>query len=317
MIRIGAFSLYAEGAVGKLLGVVAAAFVLPVGAPAGGYDVLYVNPTKSAPGWTLAGSVASGGFYYGTDEVFGLTLRRGFAGGRAEEKHSLRAHYSRSTVSFDGRAGRWRTTAQLGTAVRVDMTIRATGAATPVTEELGCRGRFERVPVRLDGTFTFRTGTRFFKTISRKRLAGQVTRAVGAVDCSKPPPERCDPAYHTSSLNLGEPRASATVTSRSLDLQFMDLFPHGRFTWYHGMTFRGYDALVGSLPSFTVPAASGSPIRGSATFAGVRSSNTTFGACVTTSTVGNVTGTLTTTFAGWGTRIARLETSDGVFRETR
>lgn len=41
------------------------------------------------------------------------------------------------------------------------------------------------------------------------------------------------------------------------------------------------------------------------------------GACVTRATFGNVSGTLTTTFAGWGTRIARLETSDGVCRATR
>lgn len=301
----------------KLAGVIAAALVVPSGAQAAGHDILWLNPTKVAPGWTLGGSVAGGGYYFGTDDVFGLTLSRDFAGGRASEKHALRGHHSRSTVSFNGRTGRWRTTGQLGTTVRVDMTIRATGAARPVTEELGCRGAFERVPARLDGTFTFRTGTGFFKTISRKRLAGQVTRAVGAVDCSRPAPERCDPAHHSSSLSLGEPRASATVTSHSLDLQFMDVFPHGRFTWYHGMTYRGYDALVGSLPSFAVPAASGSPIRGNASFAGVRSSQTVFGACVTTSTFGNVTGTLTTTFAGWGTRIARLETSDGVFRETR
>jgi hypothetical protein len=298
----------------RLLVGIVAALVLPSGAQAGDYLILYVNPTTVAPAWTLSGSVVSGSFYYGTDDVFGLTLRRGFAGGKAEEKHSLRAHHSRPTVSFAGGAGRWRTTGQLGTAVRVDMKIRATGAAKPVTEELGCRGAFQRVPVRLEGTFAFRTETGFFKTIRRTRLGGLVTTAVGAVDCTRPPPERCDAI---SSLNLGEPRASATVTARSLALHFMDLFPHGRFTWYHHMTFSGYDALVGSLPSFSVPAASGSPIRGSATFAGIRSSDTTYGACVTTSTSGNVTGTLTTTFAGWGTRIARLETSDGVFRETR
>jgi opacity protein-like surface antigen len=300
----------------KVLVAVAAALVLPSGAQAADYLILYVNPTQVAPGWTLRGSVASGAFYHGSDDVFGLTLRRGFAAGRGEETHGLRAHHKQSTVSFAGRGGRWRTTGQLGATVRIDMTIRTTGAATPVTEALGCRGAFQRVPVRLQGTFSFRTGTKHFKTIRRTTLVGQVTRAAGAVDCSRPEPERCEPAYHSSSLYLGEPRAAATVTARSLSLQFMDVFPHGVFTWHHGMSFSGYDALVGSLPSFAVPAAAGSPIRGSATFAGVRSSDTIFGACTTTSTFGNVTGTLTTTFAGWGTRIARLETSDGVFRET-
>jgi hypothetical protein len=301
----------------RLLVALAAALAVPAGAQAADNTILYLNPTKVAPGWTLGGSVASGSFYLGTDDVLGLTLTRRFAGDRAEEKHALRAHHARSTVAFAGRSGRWRTTGQLGTAVVVDMTIRTTGAPRPVAEELGCRGAFQRTPVRLDGTFTLRTGTTFFKTIRRTQLRGLLTTAAGPVDCSRPEPASCDPAFVTSSLSLGEPRAAATVTSRSLSLQFMDLFPHGRFTWYHGMTYRGYDALVGNLPSFSVPAASGSPIRGSATFAGVRSSQTTYGACVTTSTFGNVSGTLTTTFAGWGTRIARLATSDGVFRETR
>ena len=300
-----------------MVAALAAALALPAGAHAADNTILWVNPTTVAPGWTLGGSVASGSFYEGTDDVFGLTLSRRFAGGRAEEKHSLRAHHSLSTVAFAGRSGRWRTTGQLGTAVVVDMRIRATGASRPVAVELGCRGAFQRLPVRLDGTFTLRTGTGFFKTIRRTQLRGSVTTARGSVDCSRPAPERCDSSYVTSSLSLGEPRASATVTSRALSVAFMDLFPHGRFTWYHGMTFRGYDALVGSLPTFSVPAAVGSPIRGSATFTGARSTQTVFGACVTTATFGNVRGTLTTTFAGWGTRIARLETSDGVFRETR
>ena len=67
----------------------------------------------------------------------------------------------------------------------------------------------------------------------------------------------------------------------------MDLFPHGQFAWYHRMTFSGYAAIVGSLPSLSVPAAPGSPIRGTAAFAGVRSSDTVDGACVTTATFGN------------------------------
>ena len=303
----------------RLLVVLAAALVLPGLAQAADDTILYVNPTTVAPGWTLGGSVVSGSFYSGTDDVLGLTLTRRFAAGRAEEKHALRANHRTSTVTLTltGRTGRWRTTGQLGTTLVVDMTIRPTGPARPVSEELGCRGGFRRTPVRLDGTFTLRTGTAFFKTVRRTQLRGLLTTASGAVDCTRPAPDRCDGSFVISSLSLGEPRATATATARSLSLQFMDVFPHGRFTWYHGMTYTGYDALVGALPSFSVPAASGSPIRGSATFAGVRSSQTVYGACVTTSTFGNVSGTLTTTFAGWGMRIARLETSDGVFRETR
>ena len=52
------------------------ALALPSGAEAADHVILYVNPTKVAPTWTLGGSVVSGSFYYGTDDVFGLTLRR-------------------------------------------------------------------------------------------------------------------------------------------------------------------------------------------------------------------------------------------------
>jgi opacity protein-like surface antigen len=72
--------------VSKLVVAAALALALPSGAQAADYVILYVTPTKIAPGWTLGGSVASGSFYYGTDDVFGLTLRRGFAGGQAARR---------------------------------------------------------------------------------------------------------------------------------------------------------------------------------------------------------------------------------------
>ena len=61
----------------KLVVAVALGLGLPSGAQAADYMVLDVTPTKVAPVWTLGGSVASGSFYHGTDDVFGLTLRRG------------------------------------------------------------------------------------------------------------------------------------------------------------------------------------------------------------------------------------------------
>jgi hypothetical protein len=97
----------------------------------------------------------------------------------------------------------------------------------------------------------------------------------------------------------------------------MDLFPHGQFAWYHRMTFSGYAAIVGSLPSLSVPAAPGLAhprqrgLRGRSQLRHRRRSLRHH------RDLRELSGRLTTTFAGWGTRIARLETSDGVFRATR
>src|ERR1044072_8194434 len=74
----------------RLLVALAAALMLPSAAQAADNTILYLNPTKVAPGWTLGGSVASGSFYSGTDDVLGLTLTRRLPPGRAAEKHPPR-----------------------------------------------------------------------------------------------------------------------------------------------------------------------------------------------------------------------------------
>ncbi len=169
----------------KLVVAIAAALALPAGAQAADYVGLTVDKTKVAPGWTLAGTHTSGSFYRG-DEIFGLTLRRSFLGARGEEQHALRAHPKRSLISFDGRTGRWRTNGQLGSVAAIDMAITSTGTPTPTTDAWGCTGAFVRVPVRLQGALTLRTGTRFFKTIRRATLTGSVTYESGEVSCDRP-----------------------------------------------------------------------------------------------------------------------------------
>jgi hypothetical protein len=279
-----------------------AALSLPSPAAAD-YVALVVNPTKVAPGWTLSGLVTSGSFYR-SDEIVGLTLQRSFLAGRGEEKHALRAHPREATISFAGVSGSWKTSGQLGNAGAVDLAIEATGAPTPVDEAWGCRGAFARVPVRLDGALTLRTGTRFFKTIRRARLAGYVIFDQGAVNCDRPQPSECTAS---SSFSAGTARSSVVAAPRSMVLQFRD--PVARSSagaaWYHVMTVDGYDAVTGSLPELGVRGRSPT-LRGNARFLAGEATQSHSGACLTTRTSGAATGSFSSTFVGWGARTLRL-----------
>jgi hypothetical protein len=288
----------------KLLVACAVALALPSGAQGADYLVVYVNPTTVAPGWTLGGSIVSGDFY-GSDDVFGLTLTRSNAGGRVSEKHALRSHHPKSTISFNGHSGRWRTSGQLGTAAVVDMTIEASGTSSPVEQTLGCTGLFRQVPVRLEGSFDLRTGTRLFKTIRRTSLTGLAVYETGLVACGRPAAASCEAS---SSLFAGGRRGSLTVDARSLILSFSETVgtaPASSTDWYHVLTLSGYDALTGTLPQLAVPATP-APVRGSATFVARATTESTSGACRLTTTAGDMTGSFTTTFAGWGKRVLRL-----------
>ena len=280
---------------------IVAAFGLPSSASAADYIALTVSPTRFAPGWTLSATVTNGSFSRG-DEIVGLTLRRSFLRGRGEELHSLKAHPDRSTISFDGRRGRW--AARLGTAAAVDLAIEPAGPPVAVEEAWGCRGAFVRVPVRLRGTLALRTGTRFFKTIQRSRLAGFVTIDNGPVDCNSPASSACEPSL---TLQAGSLEGSVLASSRRLGLQFRDPVSGARagsVAWYHVLAVSGYDALAAGTPPAVHVAA---PIRGGIAFAGQATTESSSGACRTTSTTGSATGTLRTTFTGWGARSLRLQ----------
>ena len=280
-----------------------AALGLPSSAAAD-YVALVVNPTKVAPGWTLSGLVTSGSFYRG-DEIDGLTLQRSFLAGRGEEKHALRAHPRQATISFAGVSGRWKTSNQLGNAGTVDLTIEATGEPTPVDEAWGCRGAFARVPVRLEGALTLRTGTRFFKTIRRARLAGFVIVDQGAVNCDRPQPIECTAS---SSFWAGTATSSVVAAPRSIVLQFRNPVAQSSAgaAWYHVMTVNGYYAVTGSLPELRVRGPSTRTIRGNARFLAGEATQSQSGACLTTKTSGAATGSFSTTFVGWGARTLRL-----------
>lgn len=279
-----------------------AALSLPSPAAAD-YVALVVSPTKIAPDWTLSGLVTSGSFYRG-DEIAGLTLQRTFLAGRGEEKHALRAHPRQATISFAGVSGSWKTSNELGNAGAVDLTIEATGVPTPVDEAWGCRGAFARVPVRLEGALMLRTGTRFFKTIRRARLAGFVIFDQGAVNCDRPQPSEC---AASSSFWAGTAKSSVVAAPGAIVLQFRDPVAQSSAgaAWYHVMTVDGYDAVTGSLPRLGVRGPS-TTIRGNARFLAGEATQSRSGACLTTRTSGAATGSFSTTFVGWGARTLRL-----------
>lgn len=277
---------------------IVAAFGLPSSASAADYIGLTVSPTRVAPGWTLSATVTNGSFSRG-DEIVGLTLRRSFLRGRGEELHALRAHPDLTTVAFDGRQGRW--VAKLGAAAAIDLAIEATGTPVAAEDAWGCRGAFARIPVTLRGTLSVQTGTRFFKTIRRTRLAGFVTVDAGPVACDPPASSACEPSL---TLHAGTPAGSVLASSRRLGLQFRDPVPStgNSVAWYHVLAVSGYDALAGSPPVVRVAA----PIRGSIAFTGQATKETSAGACLTKATTGSATGGLRASFVGWGARAVRL-----------
>ena len=284
--------------------VLAAALALPSGAQAADYLVVYVNPTKVAPGWTLGGSVV-GGSFSGSNDVFGLTLSKVKAGGRVSEKHALRSHHAKSTISFDGKTGRWKTSGQLGSAAVADMAIEARGPSAAVERALGCSGAFRQVPVRLTGRLTLRTGTTFFKTVTRTRLTGLAVFEDGPVACGRLAEAPCEPS---ASLFAGGARRSLTADSRSLVLSFSEAVrsaPANSTDWYHVLTLSGYAAVTGTLPELAVSARG--PVRGTARFVARTTSESGSGACKATTTTGDMTGTFSASFAGWGKRTLRLQ----------
>jgi len=286
------------------------ALALPAAAEAAPSTWLALDPTRVAPGWTLKGSVVSAPSY-GRDVVVGLTLGRQLAGGGGEE-HALRAHGRRTTISFDGRSGRWRANGQLGTVAAIDLRIRALGPSTAAGELLGCFAPFRQVRVRLSGTLVLRTGTRFFKTIRRASLTGSVVYATEPVVCGPRPATVCE---QSQSLAAGGPFASLNASPRLLVVQFSEQArgaPTG-VRWYHVARVGGYDALTGAPPSLTVSTPSRGNVRGGVTFSGGDAEESA-GTCPVTAYRGSATGTLRATFTGWGARTLRLNGTEAVYR---
>jgi hypothetical protein len=290
---------------GRISTVVAViALVGALGAPAQAPRVdhvwLSLGSARLGDGWALTTSVTSGEFDTVTGkEILGVTLSRARSGGRARELHALRAHVTRPSVSFDGRAGRWR---RAGGSVVVDMAIRATGKALDVSADeslpFACRGSFARVAVELTGTFAVRTGTRTFRTIELRRLRGVVTfNRGGPVECGQSVPPRCE----SSAVLSASSASSAGVDALSIDRRLRTLvLQFTRRAWSHVLDIPRVDALEGEPSRMVVRAPAALPVTGRAVFEAVRTTESVDVGCRTQTTEGAWTGSLRAAFSAWG-----------------
>jgi hypothetical protein len=305
------------GRTAVLIAALAATLALPDNAAALDHVTLFVSPTKlsAAPtsplaGWKLSAAVV-GATSPTSGETFGISLTRKFGNGRGEEVHGLRAAPA-GTVTFDGRSGRWQ--ARFGTLVTIGMTVTATGPARENAEPQGCRGALATVPVALRGSFVLRTGTTFFGTIRRVRLAGSVTfDRGGPVDCTAPAVETCSPSTVLTAVRQASSGPAATLllspdSGGWMTLSFADRGGPGAAgaTWYHVVRIEhlGFDPLSGRPPTFGVSLPGALAVQGNGMFAASETSTETRGACRRVASTGTFTGSFRTRFAGWGARTA-------------
>ena len=301
-----------------------AALALPAPALAIDHVSLFVNPSSlgGKPGWRLSAAVpqreATGG------EILGVTLSRKFLNGRAEEQHALRVPLRGvTTVSFDGRRGRWNVRNYVGPVLSANMRIVAMGPARARNDPYGCRGAFVQVPVALRGTFVLRTETAFFGTIRRVRLRGLVIfNSGGPVDCTSTTSVSCSPSTYLDAWSEdGTQSVRATPDSGGwLNLAFRDALPTtpvATGAWFHWMSVSQVEALAGQPPSVEVRVPPSLPITGAGTFTARETADSQTGACRTTTMRGTFTGTFRTRFAGWGVRSVTLDDSDASYRVSR
>jgi hypothetical protein len=174
------------------------------------------------------------------------------------------------------------------------------------------------VPVTLRGTFTLRTGTKFFRTIRRVTLTGLVTFApTGLVDCTPQSSPECGRS-NTLSVSHRFSRTSDAALLMSPDqngwttLSFADrsAAASAGYTWYHVMYALGANPLSGQLPTIAARLASPLPIQGSGTFKAQQTSTETNGGCSFVLTTGTFDGMFRARFAGWGSRSLKLNSAD-------
>jgi hypothetical protein len=283
---------------------VAGALVAPASAAAADHVSLFVSPSALGGGWKLSASVPAREFTGG--EIVGVTLRRT---GRATESHDLRGNArSASTVAFDGRRGTWRVAGQVGSSLTVRMTIVPSGPARPVGQSFGCRGGFVQAPVTLRGRFVVRTGTRFFGTIRRSRLAGTIVfNDGGGLDCSALPTV-CSPSTQLRGLHGLHGLTASPDDGGYLAVSFRQAVRGG--AWYHRVELTGFDPLAFAGSTVTVRAPAGLPLAGAGTFTPGRTVESVVGGCGVATTTGTFAGLFRAHFTGWPSRTLVFGASD-------
>ena len=273
----------------------AAFLAAPAGSRAADYVYLSFGKVRLASGWTLSGAVSGRDYSPGArTEVVGVTLSKRVAA-QAIERHALRLHPARDTVSFEGARGRWRLSTS---AVSVDLKVSARGEAVPVEEWLGCRGALERRRVSLEGTFVLRTGKAPFGTVRRARFTGTVTYARGGAIACGASSVGCE-ADAWLSASGGQRFLSVNPRRRTLALSFLD------GAWYHVLE-RSQVTISGGLPAIGVAA----PGLGSVAFSAGQTTEVVSGGCRVATTEGSLSGVLSHRFSGWGVRTFRAATAE-------
>ncbi len=283
---------------------VVGALVAPASAAAVDHVSLFVSPSALGGGWNVSASVPAHEFTGG--EIVGVTLRRT---GRATESHDLRANArSTSTVSFNGTRGTWRVAGQVGSSLTVHMTIAPSGPARPVAQSFGCRGGFVQLPVTLRGRFAVRTGTRFFGTIRRSRLAGTIVfNDGGGLDCSAPPTV-CSPSTQLRAFRGLHGLTASPDGDGYLAVSFRQAVRGG--AWYHRLELTGLDPLAFAGSTVMVRAPAGLPLAGAGTFTPGRTVESVVGSCGVATTTGTFAGSFRARFTGWPSRTLVFGASD-------
>ena len=245
--------------------------------------------------------MTNGSFYRG-DEIVGLTLRRSFVGGRGEEQHALRAHPKRTTISFDGRTGRWRTGEPAGSAPRRWTWRSRRPAPRRGRGRVGLRGRLRAGPGPADGHADASYRHAFLQDDpAGRRLTGFVTTDDGAVSCDRPAPAVCDAVLRAPGRQR---RGSVSVAPRELVLQFRQAAGRGGLVPRDdGSRLRRARAAASPRSASSLPRARFAAARGSRDRARRSRASAPAGR---RGRAAPRPGRSSTTFAGWGARTLRL-----------
>ena len=215
-------------------------------------------------------------------------------------------------LSFDGVAGRLRVDSSSNSALAADLRIEATGMPAPYLADACPGAPMLQVPVRLVGTLTVRTGTRFFATVGAGTLSGTMLYNDGPPGPCYPtpngPPRICGHGRTLYANDDAPPFVLVRWESRSIyryaSIVFGDPKQPG---WGHALQVpllrNPFSGRLGSLRAAIGPRG---PLRGFVRFHLLtRKQDTADPHCAgppVTRAQGTLTGRFVAAFHGWGTR---------------
>jgi hypothetical protein len=245
----------------------------------------------------------------------GLLLQRP----RFEETHGY-APGGTAEISFDGFAGQLRIDRASNGALAADLRIQATGMPTPHLAEACPGSPMLEVPVRLVGTLTLETGTRFFGTVRTAALSGTILYNDGPPGAcyatADAPPSIC--GHGTMLYSNADLARFVTVRWETPPLYRVASIvfrPPSEPGWGHALEVRlRRSPFSGGLGSLRAAVRTG-PLRGSMRFQlSRRQQDTPDPRCpgpLVTRARGTLTGRFVAAFHGWGTRTLVLRHTAG------